>query len=573
MKKIIIAIKNEMLKLFSKKSTYILLIVAALLAAAPIVLNKIVNEMSPNSNSFVNDYQYEYEKNDITQVLNKNNQNTNEEEKEIIEKLGNFKLQQLEKRKNNDDLNNSWQMEINSMLKDKETNIFVIKLLNEGYNYFHIADVAKQIYINIDDNITKDYNDKKLLADYQNELEQEYNDYTNILENNNYYAYIEHKNDSIKKDIEASNKVLATVKEQLDKENKKEIKDQESILELNKQIDAIENTIKTNNNMSDVNKYIIDNKIEYNVKEWRHKTLENIKSQNMNLEYSMNDKKSEKEYYFTSNNFNGIDNKNVPYEQYLKAYEEEIKIKQGEIDKSWYALNNNIPINQNNAKTATASLYDNLLVVIAIIIAGEIVAKEFSTGTIRLTLTRPIKRWKLLLSKLVTCYIMVIILAVITYLAALLTGGLLFGFDSYFIPELVNSAGTIIEQSYLLIALQNLTICLLPVVFFVTGAFMLSTLTKSSALAVGISIGGLFASSIANMMLIFNPMKWIQYTPLPYANFASFFGNMKDVIIGNNIKYGMNITIENGCLMLLACIVIAIVISFITFIRTDIKNQ
>ena len=51
----------------------------------------------------------------------------------------------------------------------------------------------------------------------------------------------------------------------------------------------------------------------------------------------------------------------------------------------------------------------NIIIVLTsifmVVIAAGIVANEFSTGTIKMLLTRPVARWKILLSKLVTTYL------------------------------------------------------------------------------------------------------------------------------------------------------------------------
>src|SRR6478609_844788 len=55
------------------------------------------------------------------------------------------------------------------------------------------------------------------------------------------------------------------------------------------------------------------------------------------------------------------------------------------------------------------------VLLLTVIVAAGIVASEFSQGTIKMLLTRPVKRWKILLSKFLTVNLFGMVLMLIGY--------------------------------------------------------------------------------------------------------------------------------------------------------------
>ena len=66
------------------------------------------------------------------------------------------------------------------------------------------------------------------------------------------------------------------------------------------------------------------------------------------------------------------------------------------------------------------------VLLLTVIVAAGIVASEFSQGTIKMLLTRPVKRWKILLSKFLTVNVFGMFLMVIGYAVYVLLALLLF---------------------------------------------------------------------------------------------------------------------------------------------------
>ncbi|WP_441895000.1 ABC transporter permease [Paenibacillus sp. YAF4_2] len=84
------------------------------------------------------------------------------------------------------------------------------------------------------------------------------------------------------------------------------------------------------------------------------------------------------------------------------------------------------------------------------IIAGDIIAAEFSTGTIKLLLIRPSSRIKILLSKYLAMLLFSMVLLLILFVISFLINGILFGFNDMDLPLLHFTGGQVVEQNMVL---------------------------------------------------------------------------------------------------------------------------
>ena len=64
----------------------------------------------------------------------------------------------------------------------------------------------------------------------------------------------------------------------------------------------------------------------------------------------------------------------------------------------------------------------------------DLVSGERTTGTIKMLLTRPVKRWKVLLSKLITLIMFVSIIVVSAYVICYGISGAVFGYKGFGMP-------------------------------------------------------------------------------------------------------------------------------------------
>lgn len=179
------------------------------------------------------------------------------------------------------------------------------------------------------------------------------------------------------------------------------------------------------------------------------------------------------------------------------------------IDK--YALEHKLNITQENAwKTVMQSVnLINLLAIFTVVVAADSVAGEFSAGTIKVLLIRPVRRWKILLSKYVGSMLFAVFGMVILFAAALLIGGLAWGFDGAGVPHLFVQDGVVHERSMFLQSWLMYGYECISMVMIVTFAFMISSAFRSSSMAIGISIGLMFMGSLIVQLLM--RFDWIKY--------------------------------------------------------------
>ncbi len=238
-----------------------------------------------------------------------------------------------------------------------------------------------------------------------------------------------------------------------------------------------------------------------------------------------------------------------------------------------YAIDHNIDYNKTGSRTSLNEIIINnvaFLGLIVVIISGAIVASEYQKGTIRLLVIRPNKRWKILLSKFLTITILTIVLAFITYLASFLTNGILYGFKDYFISDLIISNGKIKEISFILLSIGKMLMLLIPIIFSGLIAFFLSTITKNTALSVGLSIFLQFGYGLITMILVLINFPFINFTFLPYLDYSQF--NDYSTLSNNLYMYETYYTFGLANLVLIIWSIILYIISNIIFIKRDIRN-
>lgn len=212
-----------------------------------------------------------------------------------------------------------------------------------------------------------------------------------------------------------------------------------------------------------------------------------------------------------------------------KQYENEIATNQ-------YRIENDIkPI-------ATASFWGfvksavdltSMITMFTIIIAAGIVANEFSWGTIKLLLARPVTRGKILLSKYVSTFGFALFSLIVLFIVSMIVSGILFGFSAITQPHLVYIDGVVEEKNMILHLLFLYGLRGVDLLMMVTFAFMISTVFRSSSLAIGLALFLMFTGSQVVMLL--SQYDWVKY--ILFAN--TYLGQH---IEGTPIVEGMTMT-------------------------------
>ncbi|MBN2981072.1 ABC transporter permease [Cohnella algarum] len=205
-----------------------------------------------------------------------------------------------------------------------------------------------------------------------------------------------------------------------------------------------------------------------------------------------------------------------------------IEIKQAEkqILLNQYHLDQNTPPGTSGWSFAVDQVRNILFAasLIAVIIAGEIVAAEFASGTIKLLLTRSASRTKIHLSKYIAAILFGLLVSAAGLLASILLGGFIFGFDGLTDSFLYVKDQAVREAPALQALLSGYALNIPFLLIAVTLAFMISAAFRSATFSIVISL----LVSVAGFVIAIamDGWAWTKYfvfshtdlTPLLYGN-------------------------------------------------------
>lgn len=182
-----------------------------------------------------------------------------------------------------------------------------------------------------------------------------------------------------------------------------------------------------------------------------------------------------------------------------------------------YRLEHNIPMPAPNAWSALLDLSGlvEMIIIAVIIIASEMVSREYTNGTIKLLLIRPHSRTAILLSKYLAVSLFALTELLLCAGSATITNVLLYGTGNIQATDLFfNQQGQIVQVAILQQAIKAYGFSLFPIMSYVSIAFAISTVLRNSALAVGSS---LVLMVLGNAMIEATAKAaWLKY--LPFAN-------------------------------------------------------
>ena len=466
-------IKNELTKVFHKKSIYIMLIIMFVITVLGTVLTIVFNNEALNSLMYISD---------------------------------DYVVKNLETELNNYDLSK----------EDEKTNFIITKTeylsakdrlkFKEAYKKEYVNEYAYDfIYCEVENEANGNLEEAE-------KCKKEHTDIIKEIEDNDWIYFVEKEIKEI--DEQLNNQVIPLSKE--------------STEELNIKKRALEYQLKYNISPS-------DNRISI---------INDYRSSNLNLRYYDNKEKvlseEEKEYYKS-----------------LKAQSKIVE----------YKLENDILYTDYGLLISLDKTFKGpgfFVIITMVLIAGSIVSDEFNKGTIKQLLIRPHSRNKILLSKLITVFIIFISVLVFHYLLNIVSNLITGDASEIMMPILKYSISTdtVYGQSILLSLLfgtLEILPCYLMIMIF---AFMISTVTKNDALGILAGIGLYFGGNMLNLFLSMRDL-WInKFIPTLCWDLNSYLSNYEPL---SNIILPLVVDIITIALM--------VVVAFIVFKKTDIKNQ
>ena len=210
------------------------------------------------------------------------------------------------------------------------------------------------------------------------------------------------------------------------------------------------------------------------------------------------------------------------------------------------------------------------LPMIIVVLAVDLVSAEYSEGTIKLLLTRPIRRWKVLTSKYITLLLFTSLTVLMTLLLAYLMSGVVFGYAGGDMPVLtgcegeggeLNTAGVFMLPQWKYLLMQYGLGWFVSVVVG-TITFMVSVLVRSAAAGMGIMMAALISGSILTQMA----SSWESSKYLFVVNLQ-----LTDYLAGTlpPIK-GMTLPFSLAVLSVWA--IASLIVAYVWFIRRDVTS-
>jgi ABC-2 type transport system permease protein len=167
-----------------------------------------------------------------------------------------------------------------------------------------------------------------------------------------------------------------------------------------------------------------------------------------------------------------------------------------------YCLDHGLPADESSTALGFAAAQGwivQLLTLFAVVLASIGVASEFSGGTIRLLLTRPFRRWKILLSKYFGVYGLTLGMLVLSVGIALFGGVLLRGFTSS--PYLTVVDGAVHATPMIWIVVARFALASVDLLLISTMAFMIASVFRTSGLSIGLSLFLMFVGGTVTAVL------------------------------------------------------------------------
>lgn len=239
-----------------------------------------------------------------------------------------------------------------------------------------------------------------------------------------------------------------------------------------------------------------------------------------------------------------------------------------------YYLDHDVNPNEPSGVTFTREFLSNsvslFIPLLIMAVASDLVSGERTTGTIKMLLTRPVRRWKVLLSKMTALLMFVSLIVLAAYVISYLISGLAFGYKGFNVPVFTGFqiSGDTVDMStvhavpqwkYLL--MQGGLVWFVSVVVALL-AFMVSVLVRSTAASIVVMMAALIAGTIlTNMASAWTAAKYLFMVNM---ELTRYLAGTPAPIEGMTLGFSMAVLGVWG--------LAAVIISFAVFTKRDILN-
>ena len=290
---------------------------------------------------------------------------------------------------------------------------------------------------------------------------------------------------------------------------------------------------------------VINNTVEFysaalaetNTENWKLNTIEyyySLLSQNAYSTAPM----SEKEYnssYYSGYPFSD-------YSQYLLDVNEQVKLFEKQEKTLSYSIKNDLPVFEATSETSATYFWQTLissnsflLSIFLLVAAAVTMSNEYSTGTVRMLLIRPVKRWKIVLSKYTAIVFIGLVLTAVLFVATGIFSIIYCGAQTLYSDMYFNTNNEIYEVNAIISTLGVAFKNFYEGLFLATISFFFSVAVGKSVLAILLPFGVKLASS-AIYALIINLVKGfgdgfaitvaervLSFTFIPHFTYSQYF--------------------------------------------------
>ncbi len=262
------------------------------------------------------------------------------------------------------------------------------------------------------------------------------------------------------------------------------------------------------------------------------------------------------------------------YEEYLQAVDIKVAGRQSEMDALWHSLHTDQPVMETDSLDVRYSVYFTLevlvmMVSIFIILMGSgIVASEFSKGTIRMLLSRPVSRGQIYLAKMSTLLLIGVALLLVSGVLSIVAGGIVYGFSDYGIAVFEAVDGVINSQHFFAFLAGEIVLSLGGMIASIGLIMLLSTVSKSTVVTVGATMILYLLSAPLSAMIA--DVAFVPYTIFPYMNVGliRLVQSFSDSFWGQ----GINLNLQLGFVGMLAFSAVLAAIGYVHFVKKDVRN-
>jgi ABC-2 type transport system permease protein len=561
---------NEFIKLFSKKSSYLIIIFAVILCILFPYLNYRAQEIVYTSHYQEN---LDYEKQWVTETLAKYDESEESRLANIYDycyqraslEIVNLKIQA------GIDSYNDWRDSESYYLTDKYIEYYYIEYYLNGSTKYIEAINNSGTAASIIDSTALDYyynygSKTKLRARY-NVLASDIAQISASIVNNDATYFNQYYLDSAKETIAQTESSIADLQKLINKTSDADTKEKYT-----EQLSKYQTQLSKLNELLFWAQYRVDNAISRSSDDWKNLCVNNI-TYAIEAQYEEPLTKEE----FDAQSVYNSQWQNMTYEEYLDYAQQQKDTQSDNITLYTYSLDNNIPPEEyaQSTRQQIDNIYFVLIIVslAGIIIGAPLVSQEYNKGTIRLLLTRPVKRYKILASKLLMLLCMCAGLLAVCATVYILSDIAFFGIQDFRYPVLSIANGAIVSETILQTVLPVLLKCTVSVFFIVSMAFAISVILKSTVVGVALPFAFLSFSGLAAFILIsLGYYKLAQYTVFAYVNLENIINQTG--LVGSLISSTpqLNLSVNFGFAQLAVFGVIMLAMSFWVLCKRDVKN-